>query len=183
MIANIIHNSKDKERKDRLTLEFHRQKWVPEVRFWPAVFLEKPYMGIMEAHKQVVRWAKENNEPCVWIMEDDIRIPNIYGLEYFLENQPDDFDIYLGGIYSGSILQNNLVHTFAGLHCYLVNERFYDKFLNLPPTAHLDRALRGKGRFVVCNPFAAIQHNGFSYNTGKTENYDHHLTKYKIHGL
>jgi hypothetical protein len=48
---------------------------------------------------------------------------------------------------------------------------------------HLDRGLGGKGKFVVCNPFAAIQHNGFSENTGNVENYDHHLKKYKIYGL
>lgn len=183
MTANVIHNPDNVDRFDRLRKELDRQKWVPDIQMWPAVFLDKPYRGIMEAHKQIVRHAKEGEMPFVWIMEDDIRIPNIYGLEFFVEQRPDDFDIYLGGIYAGGILPNGAVKNFSGLHCYMVHERFYDTFLSVPDNTHLDRALRGKGKYVVCQPFAAIQYNGYSENTGQIENYDHWLKKYKIYGL
>jgi hypothetical protein len=183
MIANIIHNPNNEDRAKTLQAEIFRQKTSFEVKIWDAIYLNRAYRGIMQAHKQIVRYAKENNLPEVWIMEDDVRFPNIYGVEYFFQNKPKDFDLYLGGIYSGGIRPDNTVLNFSGLHCYIVNSRFYDKFLQVPENMHLDRGLGGKGKFVVCNPFAAIQHNGFSENTGKIENYDHHLKKYRIYGV
>ena len=66
-------------------------------------------------------------------MEDDVYFPAQDGFEYFLKNKPDDFDIYLGGIYLGSDkvkeMNQRIRHRFSGLHCYIVHERFYDTFL------------------------------------------------------
>ena len=56
-----------------------------------------------------------------------------------------------------------------------MNSRFYDVFLSVPENQNIDRALRNRGKFIVCNPLVAIQHNGFSDNIKQPCNYDIHL--------
>jgi hypothetical protein len=114
-------------------------------------------------------------------MEDDVRFTNPNSFKYFLENKPKDFDIYLSGIYIGEILEDNSVKSFTGFHCYIVNERFYDEYLSVPDDEHIDRALSNLGKYYVCNPFIAIQYNGFSYNTKMDMNYDDLLRERELY--
>lgn len=72
--------------------------------------------------------------------------------------------MYLGGIYYGRIKDDNSVSDFAGTMLYKIHQKFYDTFLSINEEIDIDRALAGKGRFIVCNPFVAIQHEGFSDN-------------------
>jgi hypothetical protein len=60
-----------------------------------------------------------------------------------------------------------MVDDFSGLTFYMISERFYDIFLSIPEHDNLDRSLRNKGEFVVCNPFTVIQYDGFSDNAKK----------------
>ena len=128
--------------------------------------------GINKSHKQIVEYAKLAKWDEVLIMEDDVRFCGKDAFNYFLDNKPQDFDIYLSGIYLGEILPDNSVKSFSGLHCYIVHSKFYDTFLSTPDDEHIDRALANLGTYKVCNPFAAVQYNGFSSNTKKEENYD-----------
>lgn len=52
---------------------------------------------------------------------------------------------------------------------YQVHERFYDLFLSMPESEHLDRVLRGRGLYVVCQQFVVIEKNGFSDNSNRVE--------------
>ena len=131
--------------------------------------------GINLAHKQIVEYAKLKEWEDVLIMEDDIRFCGEGAFNYYLENKPKKFDIYLGGIYLGEIDEENKVKSFSGLHCYIVHSRFYDKFLSVPDDEHLDRILANMGEYYVSNPFTSIQYNGKSSQTKQEENYDNLL--------
>jgi hypothetical protein len=163
MKCHIIHDSKRTDRMPNLNKEIDEQGL--DVQLWEAEFVpKKPFAGVMKAHKKIVAWAKEQGLPEVCIMEDDIKFAGPGAWQYYLDNKPDDFDIYLGGIYSGTIARG-VTKDFSALHLYIVHERFYDTFLAVPEGNHLDRGLAGKGRYVVCYPYAATQYGGFSDNS------------------
>lgn len=106
------------------------------------------------------------------IAEDDIKFTAPFAFNHFLKQKPREFDLYLGGIYHGTIHSENTVEDFAGLTLYIIHQTFYDTFLSAGENTDLDRELAGKGKFIVCNPFAAIQHNGYSDNKKEFINYD-----------
>jgi len=164
MTLNIIHLQ---HRIDRLLIlkeEFTNQN-ITDFKIWEGIVdCDSPCAGISKAHKQIVKYARDVNLPEVLIGEDDLHFVSDGAYNFFLKNKPVDFDVYLGGIYSGEIKTDNTVNDFAALTLYIVNKRYYDIFLNLPENIHLDRAMRYTGRFVVCHPFVVKQHNGFSDN-------------------
>ena len=89
--------------------------------------------------------------------------------------------IYIqGGIYFGSLNTDNSVEDFAGLTLYKIRQKFYDTFLSINEDKDLDRELSKKGKFLVCNPFVAVQHNGFSDNVKEYVNHDKHLIGKKL---
>ena len=147
---------------------------IVQYKIWPGIHdVTSICKSINLSHKQIVADAKERELPFVIIAEDDIQFTHPNSYQYFLSQMPHhaDYDLFLAGIYLGTLLSDNSVKSFSGLQLYSVSCLFYDTFLSTPDDEHLDRSLSGKGRFFVCNPFAAIQYNGFSHNTGKEENY------------
>lgn len=174
MSMNIIHLSHRADRLALLTSELAVQDL--KACIWPGILdPEDPKKGISRAHKQVVAWAKKQQLSSIIIAEDDIRFTAPGAFDHFIKTMPADFDLYLGGIYYGKIKPDNTVEDFAGTMLYIIHERFYDTFLSVDEREHIDRGLAGKGRFVVCNPFAALQHNGYSDNKGCYMNYDIYL--------
>lgn len=172
MKANIIYSDRCQDRLPRLLKELEGQG-IGYYELWEGIVDKySTKKGINQSHKQIVEYAKLADWNDVLIMEDDIRFCGKGAFDFFLENKPKEFDIYLSGIYLGEIMPDNTVKSFSGLHCYIVNSKFYDKFLATPDDEHIDRALSNLGLYKVCNPFAAIQYNGFSSNTKKEENYD-----------
>jgi hypothetical protein len=168
---NLIHGNRS-ERLQTLKEQL-RSNNVTDYEFWEGVYRPSIKASINEAHKQIVMYAKIAGWKEVCIAEDDLIFTSPKSWEYFLDNKPKDYDLYLSMIYLGEPDENNEVKDFTGLTMYCVHERFYDTFLNTPYDDHLDRLLsKTEGKFVVCNPFVAKQTNGFSSNTGKMENYD-----------
>lgn len=165
-------------RRDRLLKELTEQG-ITDYKFFPAIFEDIAYKGIAKAHRQIVQYAKDNNLPEVLIFEDDIQFTHKDSFKRFLELKPDDYDLYLGGIYLGE-LNGNIVKEFTAMHCYMVHERFYDAFLNADPQNHIDVSLNGLGKYVVCYPMIAIQYNGYSYNSRQECNYDSILAKWEM---
>lgn len=124
------------------------------------------------SHKKIVQQAlDEGLEFCI-IFEDDIKFTDKGAWDYFLKQKPKHFDLYLGGIYLGDIDPDNTTKAFTALHCYIIHSRFYATFLSTPYNVHIDRSLDNLGKYVVCQPFVAIQANGYSSNTGKEETYE-----------
>jgi hypothetical protein len=77
--------------------------------------------------------------------------------------------------------KDNSVIDFSGPILYLIHERFYDTFLSINENNHIDRALKNRGRFIVCNPMVAIQHDGFSDNSKRIMHYDIYLKEKKVY--
>jgi len=162
---------KRKQRLSKLSEELDRQR-ITNFEFWDAIYLNSVKAGINAAHKQIVEYARLAEWDEVCIAEDDLQFTSDKSWEYFLAHKPKDFDIYLSMIYLGQPDENNEVKEFTGLTLYIVSRRFYDTFLSVDPSEHIDRALAGLGKYVVCSPFVAKQFNGVSSNTGKWESYD-----------
>jgi hypothetical protein len=182
MILNIIHLSNRVDRWDLLQKELQQQNII-EYKIWngivdPILILR----GISKAHKQIIKDAKEKNLPEVLIGEDDLYFTAKDAFQFFMDNKPSDYDIYLSGVLYGRIKSDNTIADFSGATLYMVSERFYETFLSVPENIHIDRALRNMGKFVVCNPFVVIQHNGFSDNKKQYCNYEPLLKNRKLFG-
>jgi len=171
MKLHIIHGNRRAERLPLLLEQLQSQN-ITDYELWDGVYLPSIKAGINAAHKQIVEYAKIAEWPEVCIAEDDIVFTNHNSYKYFLEQKPKEFDIYLSMIYSGHEIKNGCVEKFTGMTLYMVAQRFYDTFLSVDSNEHIDIALSGLGKYVVCEPFVAYQRNGFSSNTGKAEVYD-----------
>ncbi len=126
-------------------------------------------MGICQSHKAIIREAKENGYPYCCVMEDDAIWLGKGSWEYFLENMPDDFDIYFSMIYCGEIHNNRIMSQFSAMTCYVVAERFYDFFLDgIVDDCHIDRELgkhADRFKFMLCPEIPCEQMGGLSNNT------------------
>jgi len=153
--------------QDEATMQRIQYAWCDGVRG------TTPAEGISAAHRAVVAMAKAREMDRVLIMEDDVLFTAPGAFDHFLRNVPAEFDLYLGGLYGGSVSDTNEVRWFSGLHCYLVAARFYDRFLAVDPHTHIDAALSALDdrAYYVCRPYACMQRSGFSDNEGKYMDY------------
>lgn len=182
MVINCIHDVRRKDRYDLLQkeIELHNLNIV----YWPSVHdTTMPFRGINLAHKQVIIFAKHQGLPMVCISEDDFKLTAPGAWEYFLDNIPNDFDVYLSGIYKGHIKEDGTVDNFCALHLYIVHERFYDKFLAVDEKNNIDTLLGSVGKCVVCQPFVAVQHNGWSDHKNGYYEYEQYLEGRKLFGV
>lgn len=179
---NIITGNRP-ERKPVLMEEISRQG-ITNYTFWDSVYDRRSVRaGINEAHKQIVRYAKIAEFSEVLIAEDDFVGTHQDSFKFFLSKKPTKYDMYLSMVYMGDINNENKVDSFTGMTMYFVHSKFYDTFLSVDPEEHIDRALGGLGDYHVCNPFAFVQRNGWSANTGKNEVYDSLLANRKLFGV
>lgn len=156
---------------------------INDYEFWPGVYkYDSAKENINAAHKQIVEYAKVAGFESVAIAEDDIKFFAPGAWDYFIKNTPTDYDLYMSSVYVGDIAQDNTVSDFCGFGLYIVHSHFYDKFLSADKYDHIDRAMKGLGRFIVCDPFIAGQWDGFSSNTGKEETYGNLMNGRKIFG-
>lgn len=172
---NIIHLKKRIDRLELLQNELKLQN-ITDLKIWEGIAnQETTIKNISLAHKQIVQYAKAIKLPSILIAEDDIKFTDIGAFDFYLKNIPNDFDLYLGGIIWGHTENDNSVKDFSGTMLYMIHERFYDTFLSVDEHYHIDRGLKNKGRFIVCNPMIAVQHNGFSDNSKRKMIYDVYL--------
>lgn len=178
---HIIHNNDDLKRLHQLKIELENQG-IDNYYLWNAVYDERgTKQGINRAHKQIVQWAKENDLSFVTIAEDDLYFFDKGAYQYYLNNEPEEYDLYLGGLFLGQVDENNETKQFTGLSLYKVNNRYFDTFLSAEENEHLDIALGYiGGTFKVCNPFVVKQHNGYSFNEKRYMNYDAIFTHRKV---
>ncbi len=176
ILAQVISLPRRQDRRD--LFEVMAKEQGIEYVFQPGVSeFAIPAKNISEAHRACVLRSKMAGAPLALIMEDDCWFPAADGYAHYLRNMPADFDLYLGGAYGAAEDEHGVTWSFCGLHCYVVHARFYDTFLGVDPLDHIDHALRGLGRYVVCQPYAAIQRSGYSDNTGTTADYGNVVSK------
>lgn len=176
MQLNIIHLPQRIDRLESLERELRGEE-ITDYKIWNGVLdAFNPMKAISKAHKQIIEYAKYNLLPEVLIAEDDLKFTDRGAFKFYLQNKPLDYDIYLASIYLGELANDNSVEDFSGLTFYMVNQKFYDKILSISEHDNLDRLLRNTGKFIVCNPFTVIQHNGFSDNVKRYCNYEHYFS-------
>lgn len=203
MILNCIVDNRRPEKLPLLEAEMLRQGI--SYTLWDAEILPNVVESINASHKKIVQYAADAGLPEVAIAEDDVYFPADDGWKYFLANKPKAFYLYLGGCYCNLIVSRKTesdgqwirvdwgkhyhptrttiersVLSPVGLHCYIINERYYRTFLNTDPTAHIDTAQ--KGVFKVCYPMAAIQRPGWSANNLENVNYNTILKPEDVYG-
>jgi GR25 family glycosyltransferase involved in LPS biosynthesis len=151
------------------------------------------FVGIANAHQNAVKLAKDNGWPMVCIVEDDVHFQSASSRSYAEElyaDVPEDFDVLLSGIYTGSYERTDKrwfrVSEFSALHYYIVAEKAYDRILAFGRTSHIDRWMcnhvRG-GNLTVYVPdqFFAIQFDqGYSDNARRMVDYRTLLSKYNV---
>lgn len=166
-VINLAHRT---DRLEALKRELARQE-IQDYRIWPGIVADRSSKGIAAAHQQIVKWAAENNLQEVTIAEDDVLFTDPGAFKHYINNKPVEFDLYLGGITYGNIGPDNNVTDFAGTHLYTIHKNFFNIFLSHDGQTNIDRSLKGKGKFVVCNPMVALQRNGFSDNRKREMDY------------
>lgn len=179
----IIYNNHRPEKYDLFVAELERQKLYD----WEIFHCEKNQKrviveSISESFKSVIREAKEKGEKEIAIFEDDIMFPNVKGWDYFIKNKPDVFDIYIGGSYA---IDNRIeykapitkVDWYVGNQLIIVNESYYDTWLNSDSTQHCD-SVHKKGLFYLCWPMVALQRSGWSSNSQSVVNYNYILKEH-----
>lgn len=138
---------------------------ITDFRIWDGIIHPtSPKTGISQAHKQIIQYALEKELSEILIAEDDVKFTAPGAFAHFMINKPKLYDLYLGGISYGNLKEDKTVEDFAGLLLYMVHERFYRTFLSINEKQHIDRGLRDKGRYIVCDPQPAIEQDGHSDN-------------------
>ncbi len=185
----LIH---DPARVDRR--ELYRQELITQgidtVDIIPAVKdSSNPVKNISQAHKKCIRKAIELNLPRVIIMEDDVKFSCPGAFNRFLELSealPKNWDIFISGSYDYQVADQFIkakeiisisglvnLNKFSGLHCYIVNQRYYNKMLSLPENRNLDKVISNSNASIwMCYPMVALQHSGFSDNICKEVDYN-----------
>ena len=190
----VINLPSRRERLNRFNDEILKLFDSNDTEIVNGVIHRKPMVGIATAHQNAVMRAKELNQQYALIMEDDLYVHSEKSrekMETAFRDVPDDFEILLGGIYTGQPTKHSehwdSVMEFSALHFYVVRDVVYDKILGFDRSQHIDRAMAksvkngGLGiKSYVSNPFFCIQYPGFSDNAEKEMDYSHLLKKYKL---
>lgn len=177
--VNIILDARRVEKYEPLMQELKRQQ-IRKVEIVPCIMIPNIVESISESFKMIIRNAKDAGLKEVCIMEDDVMFPNKNGWNYFLENKPKEFDLYIGGSY---LIDNRIeykspitkVPEYVGNHCIIVNESYYDTWLSTDPKKHCDTVHAGLGNFYLCFPMVSLQRPGFSANTQVVVNYNSNI--------
>lgn len=190
MIEHGIINVINLEHRDLRLKQFHEES-VKEgfgYRVWPGIICQGDNKrGICLAHKQIVQYAKDNHLPYVAISEDDCRFFGNGGAwRYYLDKMPVEFDIYFSMVYVGVIKDNRIIgDEISGMTMYIINQRFYDFFLSLPDSCHIDRELgqtAEQHKYIVCDQFVCQQDGSRSDHNQMTCDYSPYLKGRKLYG-
>lgn len=186
MVSGGAQKSKEGRVQRILSVAEQSKKYNLEVRFWEGPTDEKiSAVNINKAHKRIVADARERRLPYCCIAEDDFVLSGEGAWEYYLENIPEDYDLYLAGIYSGQIKDGRIMNGWSGFTMYIINFRFYDFFLNINPQDHIDRALGNfcfEKMYWVVEPFCVYQLEGYSDNHRRATSHGAYLEKMKLFG-
>jgi len=182
----ILYDNRRSEYFPLIQEEMDRQK-ITEYTLFPPVPRETVVSSINVSQKSIIQKAKDEGLERVIIMEQDIWFPSKDGWEYFVKNEPKEYDIYLGGNY---LPDNRIeykvpltkINSYVGHHCIMVHNRYYDRFLETPEDKHIDTAQEGRGEFYLCYPMPALQRAGFSSNNMAQVDYNKILEPIHIYG-
>lgn len=184
-IPQIIVGNRKKGEESSLTADLSKVG-INHVYIQPGVYEHSnSRTNISEAHKNCIRYAKDQGWDYCIILEDDVKFTHPDSYRYFLDsmkNLPKDWDVYTSAFYTCRSFEKDYqniyrVQHFAGLHCYAVNSKFYDTFLSCPDNHNIDVWVSENlnNYCYCCYPFAAIQEAGYSENVMQEKDYSYLL--------
>ncbi|WP_288983729.1 hypothetical protein [uncultured Flavobacterium sp.] len=170
---NTLHIIHPKSRTDRyeLLIEQLKIQGITDYVLWDNPIgqsMKERRMCVNAGHRKIVQYAKDNNLPKIIIAENDLTFTDKGAWQYYLDNEPNDYDLYLGMIYIGTIENNRLISDACGFTLYTIHERFYDRFLSVNPQHHIDRDITSffdKYKFMLPPKFVCYQNATQSDNT------------------
>lgn len=168
---DILHVTNIFRREDRLiSLANEMKVQGVAIKLWEGIeSYPTTAQNINAVHKRIIQWAKDNNEPYCIIAEDDIRFVCPGAWDYFLSQlpKPDQYDLFFGMIYSAEIKEGRVINGFSGLTLYACSSKFYQFFLDIPDTQHIDRALgchSFEKDYLIIDKYVCTQSGGYSDN-------------------
>ncbi|MBK9479942.1 MAG: hypothetical protein IPP56_13545 [Bacteroidetes bacterium] len=181
MTLHILHPKSRLDRYELLVKQLQSQQ-ITDFKLWDNKIgqsMRERRMLINSGHRKIVQYAKDNKLPKIIVAENDITFTDSGAWDYYLANEPKDYDMYFGMIYKGDIVDNRLVSESSGFTLYTIHERFYDRFLSAKQDHHIDREITAFHKdfmFKVCPKFVCYQNATQSDNTmGRPD-----LTRYLI---
>lgn len=187
MIDHRIHIINLFKRADRrANVEKQSQEQGFEYKLWLGIEGNlRRCTNISQAFKQIVRYAKEEKFERITIGEDDLFFTAPGAWQHYLINFPDEYDIYLGGVYKATMNGNRIMNGYSGNTLITVHERFFDFFLSANENDHLDRWLGNfahKFLYLVCQPYVVKQDGSYSDNHMRVPKYDAFYENVKFFG-
>lgn len=179
------------ERKDRLErFKSELSKLFDDTTFniIEGVRNERSSVGISTAHKNAVKFAKDQGWEYVLVMEDDLKLSSSPNLRWYvneaLNNLPSNWGALSGSCYCGRPNHYNkywsLVKDFCGCHFMIYKYDSYDSIINHDfRIKNYDREVSKILDIYIMNKLIAKEYPGFSDHLNKEVNHDNHNAKYK----
>lgn len=185
-ILHILHLSR---RIDRLQQLIKQLEWNNvTAQFWDGI--DDPNnvkQAITKSYKKIIQHAKDKNYSEISLAEDDLCFTHKDSYKYFHETTPEDYDLYVGLIYAGTVEDNRILNGMSGtMTLWKCHNRFYDHILNLPDDCHIDRECGStafKNKYYVCPEFCCYQSGGYSDNLRMHMTYEPYIIGKKMYGV
>jgi len=182
-------------RKDRLMNIRKLERFYPSlnIQVIEGIRHERGLTGCMMSHQKIVRMAKEEKRPYVWVLEDDCKLLPTNGklvdqartIVEYLRTNPDvgvvsgcgnlsEFTIdIVKSLRDMFFLRSSRVTTS---HCVFYSEAWYDKVLSLDPNhGAIDEILNEQFNLRYTYPYLATQVASFSDIKKEDTNYQNIL--------
>jgi hypothetical protein len=155
---------------------------ITDFKIWDGIYDgANRRRGINKAHKQIVADAKRNGLSEVCICEDDIVFLGKGAFDYFIQNKPAEYDLYLGGLSNLVRRKDDYITDFRGFTLYIVHESFYDRYLSTKDDVDIDGAMKDLGKYYLCQKVVCTQKAGWSYHRKKVVDYSRLLNQYDLY--
>jgi hypothetical protein len=152
-------------------------KHVHHPRIFTGFPTQRGEDGCLESHKAIIRWARDNDHPAVWVIEDDCEFtPRFNAAQWQADGvwaQANGFGAMTGGVvrtWGAKLARIGLVSvdSFCSAHCMLylaANDGYTRALAAVQP---YDQTL---GPALVQFPFVAVQAPSFSGILKRDVNY------------
>lgn len=153
---------------------------IEDYTLWEGTYNPKNIKQcIAEGHHRIIQYAKDNNLESVFFGEDDMRFTSPNSYKYFISQIPKSYDLFFSIIYAGKIENNRVMNGFSGGFTLLnMHNRFYQTFLDMPTTEHVDRYCGNfchQYEYYVVPEYCAEQRGGMSHQLKRSMFYDAYL--------
>jgi hypothetical protein len=144
---------------------------VPDAEILEGVKTLSGAVGCLEMHKEAVRLAQIDNDPYLFVMEDDCRFTSRFSLPQWQSDASwaefHQYDVMVGGstrTYDEKLVRLGMIEVsaFHSAHCVIYFKSGYDKILQAVQPFDYSLGHDTKCKCVLVYPFIAVQLASFS---------------------